>query len=342
MTKFYSSRKNTRRFGTLIAVAGAVLLASPAFAQTVVYGTDRIGSIVNATGGSMGKLISQRSALTVRVRSFAGPEAWIPELDSGRIHFGSHFAASFFGAFNHINSKLHTKNLRLVRSSKGASLLGFMVRKDSDIKTVADLKGKRVTSGYGGQPVIRVMTESTLAAYGLSYDDVKKVPTVAVVGGVQAIIDGRADAAWASPMMPQARQANAKVGIRFIPLNALTDAQLAKVREVSKMPFLYAAKFRGNMPYFPKGTQLLTQEMYLATSKHTSDAAVRAAAEAMWNNVAELRKGHRALAGFINPASVSLLAELPYHPAAITFYKEKGLWSAKADAMQARLMKKAQ
>ena len=338
---YHPKTKLPNTFGTLIAVAVAVLLAAPAFAQTVVYGTDRIGSIVNATGGSIGKLISQRSPLTVRVRSFAGPEAWIPELDSGHLHFGSHFAASLYFAFNNINSKLHTKNLRLVRSSKGASLLGFMVRKDSDIKTVADLKGKRVTSGYGGQPVIRVMTSATLAAFGMSYDDVKNVPTVAVVGGVQAIVDGRADAAWASPMMPQARQANAKVGIRFIPLNGLTDSQLGKIREVSRMPFLYADKFRGNMPYFPKGTQLLTQEMYLATSSHTSDAAVTAAAKAMWDNVKELRKGHRALAGFINPASVSLLAELPYHPAAIAFYKTKGLWSAKADAMQARLMKKA-
>ena len=327
--------------GLFGVAAAAILPVSASLAQTVVYGTDRVGSIVNATGGSIGKLISQNSSLTVRVRSYAGPEAWIPEIDSGKIQFGSHFAASLFFAFNNINSKLHTKNLRLIRSSRGASLLGFMVRKDSDVKTVMDLKGKRVTSGYGGQPVIRVMTASTLAAYGLSYNDVKKVPTVAVVGGVQAVVDGRADAAWGSPMMPQARQANAKIGIRFIPLNDLTGAQMATIRRVSEMPFLYLDKFKGNMPYFPRGTQLLTQEMYVATSKHVSDAAVRAATAALWDNEAKLRKGHRALAGFLNKASVSLLAQLPYHPAAIAFYKEKGIWSAKADAMQARLLKKA-
>ncbi|NQV56723.1 MAG: TAXI family TRAP transporter solute-binding subunit [Rhodospirillales bacterium] len=336
------SGRHRAQFLSALAVAFAATVAvSPSMAQTVVYGTDKVGSIVNATGGTIGKIISQRSALTVRVRSFAGPEAWIPELDSGKVQFGSHFAASFFVAFNNVGSRLHTKNLRLVRSSKGASLLGFMVRKDSPIKSIKDLKGKRVTSGYGGQPVIRVMTEASLAAHGLTYNDVTKVPTVAVVGGVQAIVEGRADAAWASPMMPQARQANAKVGIRFVPMNDLTDAQMDTIRKVSKMPFLYADKFKGNMPYFPKGTQLLTQEMYVIASSHTSDKAVRAAAEALWNNEAELRKSHRALAGFLNKSSVSLLAELPYHPAAIAFYKEKGLWSAKADAMQARLMKKA-
>ena len=338
---FGKSRAPRSSFVGLCGVAAAMLLAAPALGQTLVYGTDRVGSIVNATGGSIGKLISQRSPLTVRVRAFAGPEAWIPELDAGKIHFGSHFAASLYFAFNNIHSKLHTKNLRLIRSSRGTSLLGFMVRKDSDIKTVKDLKGKRVTSGYGGQPVIRIMTESTMAAYGLTYDDVKKVPSVAVVGGVQAVVDGRADAAWGSPMMPQARQANAKVGIRFIALNDLTDAQLETIRKVSRMPFIYADKFKGNMPYFPKGTQLLTQEMYVATSSHVSDEAVRAAAAAMWDNEEELRKGHRALGGFLNKASVSLLAELPYHPAAVAFYKEKGVWPDKADAMQARLLEKA-
>lgn len=331
----------TRRLaGIAIAAAVLALGAASAQAQTVVYGTDRVGSIVNVTGGIIGKLLSQRSPLTVRVRSFAGPEAWIPALDTGKIHFGSHFAASFYLAFNHIQSKLHTKNLRLVRSSKGASLLGFMVRKDSDIKSVKDLKGRRVVGGYGGQPVIRVLAEATMKAYGFSYKDVKIVPTVAVVGGVQAIVDGRADAAWASPMMPQARQAHAKVGIRFIRLNDLTPAQIGIIRK-GGLPFVYATKFRGNFPFFPKGTQLLTQEMYLATSKHTANDVVRAATKAMWDNFKELRKSHPALLGFINPASVSLLAELPYHPAAIAFYKEKGVWSAKADAMQARLLKKA-
>ena len=124
-------------------------------------------------------------------------------------------------------------------------------------------------------------------------------------------------------------------------MNDLSEAQIKKIRDVSQMPFLYADKFKGNMPFFPKGTQLLTQEMYVVASSHTSNEAVAPATAAMWDNEAELRKGHRALAGFINRASVSLLAELPYHPGAIAFYKKKGLWSAEANTMQQRLLKKA-
>lgn len=323
------------------AVAFGSLSFQPAAAATlVVYGTDRVGSIVNVTGGIIAKLISQKSPVTARLRSFAGPEGWLPELDAGRIQFGSHFAASFYLAFNNIETKLHTKNLRVIRSSPGTSLLGFMVRKDSDINSIRDLKGKRVTSGYGGQPVIRVLSEASLKAYGLSPSDVKPVPTVAVVGGVEALVDGRADAAWASPMMPQAREANAKVGIRFVPMNDLTDAQEESIRK-NGLPFAYAEAFKGNMPFFPRGTKLLTQEMYVGASSHTSDEAVRAAVEALWDHNEELRKAHPALRGFINKGAVSLRVEVPYHPAAIAFYKEKGVWSPEADALQQKLLKQA-
>jgi ABC-type amino acid transport substrate-binding protein len=46
------------------------------------------------------------------------------------------------------------------------------VRKDSDIKSIADLKGKRVPSDYVNQKVLDVLSQGTLANAGLSYADV--------------------------------------------------------------------------------------------------------------------------------------------------------------------------
>ncbi len=44
----------------------------------------------------------------------------------------------------------------------------FFVRKDSPIKTIADLKGKRVPTDYVSQRVLDVLTHGTLANGGLS------------------------------------------------------------------------------------------------------------------------------------------------------------------------------
>jgi TRAP-type uncharacterized transport system substrate-binding protein len=53
--------------------------------------------------------------------------------------------------------------------------------------------------------------------------------------------------------------------------------------------------------------------------------------QALWDNTKELNKAHFSLRGFKHKSGASNLPLVPYHPAAIAFYKEKGLWTAKVD-----------
>jgi uncharacterized protein len=318
-------------------VAGGAYAVSPALAETVDLGTDSIGSVDNITGSTLAKIITEHAGINVRARAFAGPEAWMPDMDSGRIQLGAHFTASFYTAYNHFETKLHLTHLRVIRSSLGISPLGFLVKADSPIKTVADLKGKSVTGGYSGQPVVRVMSEATMQAYGFGYKEVNVVPAVNVVQGVASVVSGRADAAWASPSMPQVREANAQVGVRFLPINV--DATQEATIQKESFPSIYVDKFgSAKTPWLPPGTPMLTQEMYLGASTHTSDAVVKKVLEALWANEAELVKAHPVMAGFVNKAAVSLHPVVPYHPAAIAFYKEKGVWTKEAEAANAKLL----
>lgn len=202
-----------------------------------------------------------------------------------------------------------------------------------------DLKGHRVTGIYSGQPVIRVLSSAALKAYGLSYKDFSVVPVVNVVQGVAAVVDGRADAAWASPSMPQIRQANAKVGVRFLPLSGITPNEENVIREGS-FPSVYIDKFGGKRtPWLPAGTPMLTQAMYLGTSTHTSDAIVKQVLEALWNGEADLLKAHPVMRGFTNASAVGNRPIIPYHPAAVAFYKSKGVWTEAAEAANEALLK---
>jgi hypothetical protein len=330
----------SRRSAAVAIVAGTLAATTPVAAQTIDLGTDSIGSVVNTTGATLAKVISQHSKLSVRARAFAGPEAWMPEVAAGRIAIGAHFMASFYTAYNHFETKLHLPDLRLIRSSRGISPLGFVVRADSDIKTVADLKGKRVSGVFSGQPVIRVLSGAAMGAYGLSYNDVSVVPAVNVVQGVAAVVDGRADAAWASPAMPQIRQAHAKVGVRFIPLSGITPEQEDTIRKQA-FPSVYVDKFGGpQTPWLPAGTPMLTQEMYLGASTKTTDDVVKQVLAALWSAEADLMKAHPVMRGFANKAAVTTRPGVPYHPAAIAFYKEKGVWTKEAEAANAAVMKK--
>jgi len=218
-------------FALCLAVfLGIFALAPGAKAQekgggSLTIATDRIGTTFNAIGSGMAKVVSQFSPLTIIVRPFSGPDAWLPALNQGELHLG---AVSAFSSWQAYHAKAEYKeplpNLRLLRSGEGSLMLGFVVPAKSGIRSVKDLKGKRVSAGWGGHTAIISSVTSALEAAGLKWSDVVEVPVVGAADGVQALMEGRLDASWASFGMPQVRQADARIGVRYIPLESSPQA----------------------------------------------------------------------------------------------------------------------
>ena len=319
--------------GTAVALTGAAVTAS---AQSVSFGTDSIGGISNTVGSAVAKVVSQHSDLKVRVRAYGGPEIWLPQLDEGKIHFGAHFAATAWLSYKKVDTKVQTSHLRLVRAGAATVPLGFMVRADSDIKSVADLKGRRVAGGYGSHPIMRRLSEGVLKAYGIEMSDVNVVPVPAALDGAKAVQDGRADAAWYAVFAPTTREMHSKIGVRFLPIE-FTPERLKVARQVI-FPGMVPVTVPVNLPFAPKGTGLAGYEFYVIASTHTADAAVKTMAETLWANEAEFVKVHANLRGFRNGAAVSQVATIPYHKAAIEFYKSKSAWNAQTEAQNKELM----
>jgi len=298
----------------------------------LVFTTDQAGSSTNASANVIASLISQHSPVQVRVRAYTGPEAWFPEVDSGRAQLGLHFSSSVWMAYNKIDTELHTRDIRTLRSSTGTQLFGFMVRHDSAIRAVADLKGKRVTADFGGQPAARRMSTGGLAAYGMTYADVSPVPVVNVVDGVEAVVDGRTDASWALTTMPVVRQGHQKVGLRFMSFDA-TAERLAAFRDKAFPGAVWATVVEDNA-WAPKGGIMVTQEVALFGHSQLPDDVATTVLETLWQHEQALVRANPALRGFANKDAVSEIPAAPYHPAAIAFYKAKGAWTDAAETAQ--------
>jgi hypothetical protein len=69
-----------------------------------------------------------------------------------------------------------------------------------------------------------------------------------------------------------------------------------------------------------------------------SDEAVYQTLKAALQNQQELVSVHPVFKGWTAKGSVSPDAAIPYHPAAIRYYKEAGLWSDAMEAMQKKLL----
>lgn len=334
-----------RTFLTSAALAFTASLtafsASPARADVLAMAADKPGTTFNAIASGAAKIISENSDHNVVVRAYAGPAAWLPVMEQGEVHLGAVSANSAWQAFTGKgNVPEPAKNFRILRAGSGSLFLGFVVRADSDIESVSDLEGKRVASDYGGHASISRSLDAALQVGGLTWDDVTAVPVVGANDGIEALEADRVDASWSSLGQPRTREADVKVGVRHLPFPETEEAE-GIFREHIFPGAQIATVPEGSAPGVVADTPMLTYESYIVAHKDVSDDTVRDILEALWENTEELRKTHRGLAGFTEDAAVSEVPVVPYHPAAVGFYKEKGLWSEEVEQKQQALLSEA-
>lgn len=104
-----------------------------------------------------------------------------------------------------------------------------------------------------------------------------------------------------------------------------------------------AAGKRNDLPHCPNvrlvmrgGTQ--GADVYLATHKSASDDEVKRFLQAVWDDAESLDPVNPAVSQWKRDRAVSPEMTTPYHPAAVEFYNRKGVWTAKADEAQQKLL----
>jgi len=318
----------------LSLVPGAALAELP---RSAAIATHAVGSLYNAIGTGIATVVSRHTPMTVRVQPFAGPPAWLPSMNEGDTDMGVLTSADAVTSYKGIILyKRPFKNTRILLVG-GALQLGFYVRKDSSVQTVADLKGKRIPTDFPGIPIVGLSSRAGLASAGLSYADIVKVPVSDLQAGNQAFMEGRTDAGWHAVRSPAVEEANARLGgVRWISLDDSAEGA-KKMGEVYPGSYPAIAK-AGTAAGILKDVALLNNDIYLVSAKQLSDEAAYAVVKTLWENIKELWAAYPALASWRQERMVSKNAFIPYHPGAIKFFREKGVWDKSMDELQARLL----
>ena len=85
-------------------------------------------------------------------------------------------------------------------------------------------------------------------------------------------------------------------------------------------------------------TCFIAYDIYLGTGKNVPDTVVEAALKAIWENVQMLPPLHPIFKEWTRERAVDPDVTIPYHPGAIRFYKERGVWSPAMDQAQQKLL----
>ena len=330
----------------LIATLLVVVAATTAWAQglprAVTIGSNPPGTGYYAVASGLAKVVSQGTGMQMAVQPHSGTSTMLPLLDNGEMDFGTINAVDVGLAYRGPNYKIggrnpfqHSPNVRVIQ--RGAPLLvGLLVRKDSPIKSVTDVKGKRMTGEYPAHLAVWYNMFGHLASAGLTWSDVKVVPVPAVNDGVDALVQGRADVTEHALGAAKTKEADTAVGVRHVSIDCSPEGQ-ARLKKA--VPGYYGRVVKaGTATAVVEDTCFLAYDTYLVASKSVPDAVVEATLKAIWDRVEELHPIHPLLKEWTRDRFVDPEPTLPYHPGAIRFYKDKGVWSPAMDQAQQKVL----
>jgi hypothetical protein len=218
------------------------------------------------------------------------------------------------------------KNVRLIASNLGRTVVvAIVVLKDSPIKSINDLKGKRIVSGDRGWGTTE-LAEALMAGAGMPPDKFKAdggtISYTSITDRSKALQDKNVDAIFipAQVNYPDLMAVQQAAGIRVIGFpDDLSDRTLAT------MPGLVKSKV-------PKGLYgVVDQELtspgflqQLIVDAGLSDELVYRITKLWWEKIKDIHE----IAPGLDQANVKMAMEhatIPFHPGALRYYKEIGV-----------------
>ena len=308
-----------------IAMTCAVA-ATTAHAQTISIGTSSVGSLNNSLGNALGKVMTERAGLRVRVVPFGGGQQFLPSIHKKELEMAipsasdTWFAYHGKGAFEGNPSG----NLRVI-ASVFPYYIGWFVKKDAPYKTLADLKGKRVAIGFTANSAQRAVFLAMLNAEGVKEADFDGVLVPHVVRGADDFMQGKVETTTFAVGAGKVAEADSKVGgIRWLQMGKAPDAE-KRLKEFMPAAYFAALNPAKGLTGVVEPTTMVFEDYLVLTGAQLSDDAAYKVAKLLHDDQAKLAAIARPF-GRYKPGDLARSHGIPFHPGAIKFYKEKGIW----------------
>ena len=312
----------------IVGLAAASLLAlASTGAQAQQFfriGTGGTAGTYYPVGGMIANAVSQPGKIVVTAQASNGSLANVTGIAGGALESGfsqadvANWAFTGKGVFE---GKPNVPGLRLIANLYPESV-HLVVRKGSGIKSVADLKGKRVALDEPGSGTL-IDARIILAAYGLKDADLKPEYIKPNQAG-DKMKDGAIDAFFfvgGAPAGAIAELASSGAGIELV---AIDGPQADAIRKSD--PFFSADLIAADTYKGVGATKTLAMGAQWVTSDKADANTVYEITKALFSEATQktLAAGH-AKGKFITKENAVKGAGIPFHPGAERFYKEAGL-----------------
>lgn len=286
-------------------------------------GTAPPGGAFFVVGGALAEVLNgvTEEGWSVTAEATSGSQENIRRLATGEIDFGLSNAAITYFAARGTEGWDRAYPVRTVMTL-APNIALFLTRADSDVRTIQDLKGRRVTIGPAGAG-FEYFVGPLLAAHGVTYADFTAL-NVTQTAAVDMLADGSAAAVFIGGAIPTASitQAAASMPVRFVPFDEQAAGTLASDYVFFAHAVIPANTYKGQTSDF---ATLDVGSMHLITSADQDEDLVYRVTKALYENKAQVVQRHAA-GNAINPTNVVRDTGTEFHPGAIRYYREIGIW----------------
>lgn len=309
-----------------VLAAAIATAAGAAEAQTLSIGTSPVGTLNYSVGNALGKVMTDTAGLRARVVPFGGGQQILPLIGKNELELAISTATDTLYAFQgkeDFNGN-PSPTLRVIGKVFPFSI-GWFVRKDAPYKSLTDLKGKKIAVGFTANSAQLRFFRAGFAVYGVTEKDFDGVPVPHVVRGADDFMQGKIEASTFAVGAGKIAEANVKVGgLRFLDTPDTPEA-LARLRTVlprgSVQTLNPAPEFAGIVA----PTKLVFEDYQVVGGTQISDADAYKIAKILYEEQDKLAAIAKTFGRY---DKVDLAADrgVPFHPGAIKYYREKGIW----------------
>ncbi len=300
--------------------------------EYITIGTGSVTGVYYPTGGAICKLINKdivnkdvkAHSIRCSVELTGGSVYNINTIRAGELDFGivqSDWQYHGYNGTSKFSEQGPYKKLRAVFSLYTESF-NIVVRSDSKIENISDLKGKRVNIGNPGSGT-RATMDVVMEAMGWTKDSFRIASELEVSESPQALCDNKIDAFVYVVGHPNTSIKETTI-LCDTKLISVTGSQIDKI--VADHPYyafstVPAGMYRGT----DKDVNSFGVAATMVTTSDVSDNVVYNVVKSVFENFDTFKRLHPAYANLKKEEMIKAGLSIPLHPGAEKYYKEVGL-----------------
>ncbi|MDO9024243.1 TAXI family TRAP transporter solute-binding subunit [Zwartia sp.] len=329
--------------GMMLTGAALAQTNTSGLPSTLAWSAYDVGSGGYNQAVAIGNALKQKYGINLRVLPGKNDVSRTLPIREGQVQFSANGVGGSYMAQEGIY-EFGAKNwgpqpVRALLLNNSDQILSVIAAKDAGIKTIADMKGKRVAWVIGA-PSLNQNITAILAFANLTWNDVKKVEFGGFGAALDGLINNQADVAFTSSISGKAYQlAKSPRGANY-PIIAHSDKEGWK-RLQALAPFFFP--FNGTEGADLSPTQPAESASYpypvLMTYAKQDPKLVKDMTQAMLATFDEYKSAAPGNVGWaLDRQKFGWV--IPYHEGAVAVFKEKGVWTAEHESNNNMLIKR--